>query len=180
MCRLQLHHSGASRPARRRGGRDRYPESPALWPRRTLSVLAGHASSRASRCILGRLLRPGQLACSPRPVLTALMDAVGRGEIASLVIVQQDRLVRFFPWFEHLCAQRGTDIPVQNAETLSHKALRWFATGGKPSAAALKLPWNAIRHDQFPWSLEVTKCSGAQAILDLGGAFERSPLQMRR
>ena len=49
---------------------------------------------------------------------------------------------------------------------------RQYVAGGKPSAAALKLQWNAIRRDQFPWSLEVTKCAGAQAILDLGGAFD--------
>jgi putative transposase len=49
---------------------------------------------------------------------------------------------------------------------------RQCVAGGKPSAAGLKLLWNAIRRDQFPWSLEVTKCAGALAILDLGVAFD--------
>ena len=47
-----------------------------------------------------------------------------------------------------------------------------YANGEKPSAAKLKVLWNAVRREQFSWSLEVTKCAGAQAILNLGRAFE--------
>jgi putative resolvase len=58
-----------------------------------------------------------------RKAFTALMDAVGRGEITTLVIAHKDRLVRFgAPWFEHFCAERGTDILVLNAQTLSPEA----------------------------------------------------------
>src|SRR5262249_19337547 len=58
-----------------------------------------------------------------RKAFTALMDAVGRGEIARLVVAHKDRLVRFgFPWLEHFCAERGTEILVPSAETLSPEA----------------------------------------------------------
>lgn len=43
--------------------------------------------------------------------------------------------------------------------------------GGKPSANKLKAQWNAVRRTEFPWSLDVTKCAGSQAILNLGTAF---------
>jgi putative transposase len=47
-----------------------------------------------------------------------------------------------------------------------------YEAGGKPSAVSLKTQWNAIRREEFPWSLDVTKCAGSQAILDLGRAFD--------
>jgi putative transposase len=49
---------------------------------------------------------------------------------------------------------------------------RQYEAGGKPNATALKQQWNAIRRTEFPWSLEVTKCAGSQAMLDLGAAFD--------
>ena len=49
---------------------------------------------------------------------------------------------------------------------------RQYAAGEKPSAAKLKVAWNDVRREQFPWSLEVTKCAGSQAVLNLGRAFE--------
>jgi putative transposase len=48
---------------------------------------------------------------------------------------------------------------------------RQYRVGGKPSALKLCRQWNAIRHTEFPWSGEVTKCAGGQAIRDLGTAF---------
>jgi putative resolvase len=58
-----------------------------------------------------------------RKAFTSLMDAVGRDEIATLVIAHRDRLVRFgFPWFAHFCAEHGTELLVLNAETLSSAA----------------------------------------------------------
>ncbi len=51
---------------------------------------------------------------------------------------------------------------------------RWkemHAAGEKPSANKIKVQWNAVRHKDFPWSLEVTKCASGQAIIDLGTAF---------
>ena len=47
---------------------------------------------------------------------------------------------------------------------------RMRAAGEKPSALKLKIAWNAYRVS-IPWSYDVTKCAGNQAILDLRRAF---------
>ncbi len=44
----------------------------------------------------------------------------------------------------------------------------------RPSASRYKEGWAAVRHAEFPWSLDVTKCAGTQAILDLGATFARA------
>lgn len=50
----------------------------------------------------------------------ALMDAVGRGEVATLVLAHPDRLTRFgFAWFAHYAALHGCDLLVLNQERLS-------------------------------------------------------------
>lgn len=48
---------------------------------------------------------------------------------------------------------------------------RMHTTGEKPSAQKLKAKWNAHRKAELPWSYEVTKSAGCQAVLDLGTAF---------
>lgn len=51
---------------------------------------------------------------------------------------------------------------------------RWtamHAAGEKPSAQKIKAAWNAHRKAELPWSYEVTKSAGQQAVLDLGAAF---------
>jgi putative transposase len=42
----------------------------------------------------------------------------------------------------------------------------------KPSQAALRRQLNAIKHEQFPWMLEVTKNAPQMAIIQLGDAFK--------
>jgi putative transposase len=42
----------------------------------------------------------------------------------------------------------------------------------KPSQAALRRQLNAIKREQFPWMLEVTKCAPQMAIIQLGDAFK--------
>ncbi|BBD78360.1 RNA-guided endonuclease InsQ/TnpB family protein [Hydrogenophilus thermoluteolus] len=42
----------------------------------------------------------------------------------------------------------------------------------KPSQAALRRQLNAIKREQFPWMLEVTKCAPQMAIIQLGAAFK--------
>jgi putative transposase len=42
----------------------------------------------------------------------------------------------------------------------------------KPTEAALRRQLNAIKREQFPWMLEVTKCAQQQAIIHLGQAFQ--------
>jgi putative transposase len=41
-----------------------------------------------------------------------------------------------------------------------------------PSQLALRRQLNAIKRDQFPWMLEVTKCAPQMAIIQLGDAFQ--------
>lgn len=42
----------------------------------------------------------------------------------------------------------------------------------RPSEAALRRQLNAIKREQFPWMLEVTKCAPQMAIIQLGQAFK--------
>jgi putative transposase len=42
----------------------------------------------------------------------------------------------------------------------------------KPSQAALRRQLNAIKREQFPWMLEVSKCAPQMAIIQLGHAFQ--------
>lgn len=43
----------------------------------------------------------------------------------------------------------------------------------KPNAYQLRKQLNAIKRDEFPWMMEVTKYAPQQAIINLGAAFER-------
>ncbi len=43
----------------------------------------------------------------------------------------------------------------------------------KPSQMALRRQLNAIKREQFPWMLDVTKCAPQFAIIQLGEAFKR-------
>jgi putative transposase len=49
---------------------------------------------------------------------------------------------------------------------------RQYAAGEKPSALDLKKQFNAIRHEEFPWTYEVTKCAVEGAFMDLATAFK--------
>lgn len=49
---------------------------------------------------------------------------------------------------------------------------RQYETGAKPSAYALKKQFNAIRREQFPWSLEVSKCAVDTGFRNLDAAFK--------
>jgi predicted site-specific integrase-resolvase len=48
------------------------------------------------------------------------MDAIGRGELAALVLAHRDQLTRFgYDWFAHYAALRGCELLVLNQERLS-------------------------------------------------------------
>jgi putative resolvase len=50
----------------------------------------------------------------------ALMDAIGRGELAALVLAHRDRPTRFgYDWFAHYVALHGCELLVLNQERLS-------------------------------------------------------------
>lgn len=48
-----------------------------------------------------------------------------------------------------------------------------YEAGGKPSEAALRREFNAVKKEEFPWVLEVTKVAPQQALKDLGTAYNR-------
>ncbi|MEX3900878.1 RNA-guided endonuclease InsQ/TnpB family protein [Paraburkholderia sp. BR10954] len=52
----------------------------------------------------------------------------------------------------------------------AHKADQ---TQPKPSQMALRRQLNAVKREQFPWMLDVTKCAPQLAIIQLGEAFKR-------
>jgi predicted site-specific integrase-resolvase len=55
-----------------------------------------------------------------RRTFLAVMDAIERGEIATLVIAHQDRLARFgFDYLEHVATKNDCDIVVANQQSLS-------------------------------------------------------------
>jgi putative resolvase len=55
-----------------------------------------------------------------REKLLAVMDAIERGEISTLVIAHEDRLARFgFDYLEHVAAKNGCTILIANQESLS-------------------------------------------------------------
>lgn len=53
-----------------------------------------------------------------------------------------------------------------------YQACKLDATKPKPSQAALRRQLNAIKREQFPWMLEVTKNAPQMAIIQLGDAFK--------
>ena len=55
-----------------------------------------------------------------------------------------------------------------NRQYAAHKADPAFPA---PSQLSLRRQLNAIKRDQFPWMLEVTKCAPQMAIIALGDAF---------
>jgi len=48
---------------------------------------------------------------------------------------------------------------------------RQYAAGQKPNSNKLKMQFNAIKRQDFPFVLEVTKCACEQSFADLGNAF---------
>ncbi|MBM0230226.1 IS607 family transposase [Micromonospora sicca] len=55
-----------------------------------------------------------------RKKFLALMDAIDRGEVATLVVAHKDRLARFgFEFLEHVAARNNCEIVVANQEALS-------------------------------------------------------------
>jgi putative resolvase len=49
-----------------------------------------------------------------------MIDAIGRGEVATLVVAHRDRLTRFgFEWFAHYAQRHGCELMVLNQERLS-------------------------------------------------------------
>ncbi|MDR0295774.1 MAG: transposase [Prevotellaceae bacterium] len=48
---------------------------------------------------------------------------------------------------------------------------RQYSVGFKVTESSLRRQLNAIKHEKYPWMLEVTKCAAQLAIMNLGRAF---------
>lgn len=55
-----------------------------------------------------------------------------------------------------------------------------YKAGGKPSEASLRKQLNAIKREQFPWMLDVTKAAPQQAIKNLGRAFANFFMDLKK
>ena len=53
-----------------------------------------------------------------------------------------------------------------------YEACKLDASLPKPSEMALRRQLNALKREQFPWMLEVTKCAAQLAVQQLGSAFQ--------
>jgi putative transposase len=53
-----------------------------------------------------------------------------------------------------------------------YEACKTDPNAKRPNEAALRRQLNAIKREQFPWMLEVTKCAPQMALIQLGRAFE--------
>jgi Transposase and inactivated derivatives len=53
-----------------------------------------------------------------------------------------------------------------------HEAAKADPALPKPSQQSSRRQLNAIKREQFPWMLEVTKCAPQMAIIQLGQAFQ--------
>src|SRR3981081_165310 len=57
-----------------------------------------------------------------RRTFLAVMDAIERGEIATLVVAHQDRVARFgFDYLQHVATKNDCDIVVANQQSLSRR-----------------------------------------------------------
>lgn len=70
---------------------------------------------------------------------------------------------------EHFARAAGVARFVYNWGLAEWK--RQYEAGEKPTAFGIKKQFNAIKHEEFPFVLEVTKCAPEQAFADLGAAF---------
>jgi putative transposase len=111
-----------------------------------------------------------------------IMDAVEQKEIRTIVLAHKDRLDVKAMILAHKIALDPTveqELYFARAAGTARFAWNWglsewrrqYEAGEKPSATKLKAQWNETRRTQFPWSYDVTKCAGGQAIINLGGAF---------
>ena len=74
------------------------------------------------------------------------------------VLVEWQRQYRADKIYRDSCLSAGVDIDP--------------AKLNKPSQAPLRRQINAIKREQFPWMLEVSKCATQLAIMQLGDAYK--------
>ena len=79
-----------------------------------------------------------------------------------------------------LAPTKKQDVYFRQASGISRLAYNWalaewnrqYLAGEKPNEGKLRKQLNAIKREQFPFMLEVTKCAPQQAIKNLGAAYK--------
>src|SRR5215469_8034322 len=89
------------------------------------------------------------------------MTALTRGHVIRLNTTPNDEV-----YFRQAC---GVARHAYNWALAHWKAAR--VEGKRVKLSELKAKYNRIKHDQFPWTSNVTKCAPEQAFADLGQAF---------
>ncbi len=103
---------------------------------------------------------------------------LGRRIAMDLTVAQERHMRRAagtarFAWNGALAEHRAmSDAARAEPDEAKRKAL-W------PTAARLRARWAERRKAELPWSYEVTKCAGTQAVMDLCVAFDRSGKELR-
>src|SRR5215469_13744618 len=89
------------------------------------------------------------------------MTALTRGHVIRLNTTPNDEV-----YFRQAC---GVARHAYNWALAHWKAAR--VEGKRVKLSELKAKYNRIKHHQFPWTSNVTKCAPEQAFADLGQAF---------
>ncbi len=103
---------------------------------------------------------------------------LGRRIAMDLTVAQEHHMRRAagtarFAWNSALAEHRAmSDAARAEPDETRRKGL-W------PTAAKLRARWAERRRAELPWSYEVTKCAGTQAVMDLCAAFDRSGKELR-
>lgn len=70
-------------------------------------------------------------------------------------------------WNQALAEHRALSAAARAEPDEAKRKAMW------PTTARLRASWTECRKTDLPWTYAFTKCAGAQAVIDLGGAFER-------
>ena len=104
-------------------------------------------------------------------MLIAHRIALQPTKVQALYLARAAGIARFaFNWALHEWKEQAQD---------------WYFSGKLapfPSDISLRKDFNSIKHEEFPWTSEVSKCVVQEAIIDLGIAFRnyKSPTHKGR
>ncbi|WP_255721691.1 helix-turn-helix domain-containing protein [Lichenibacterium dinghuense] len=97
---------------------------------------------------------------------------LGRRIAMDLTVAQERHMRRAagtarLAWNQALAEHRALSAAARAESDEAKRKAMW------PTTARLRASWTERRKTDLPWTSAFTKCAGAQAVIDLGGAFER-------
>ncbi len=103
---------------------------------------------------------------------------LGRRIAMDLTVAQEHHMRRAagtarFAWNSALAEHRAMSAAARAEPDETRRKGLW------PTAAKLRARWAERRRAELPWSYEVTKCAGTQAVMDLCAAFDRFGKELR-